>query len=147
LTTVRFDHPAQQIVLQDYIDAVTDAERRVDRVTRQISEHLPGWSMAPVATAIQAMRGVALINASPTPGDRKALRAWPGLMAGAEAVSHHDKQSTGALLARFLGLGCFDDRSVEPGFPHFQVVFTDEPSVPSVYPAVLVLQRERSVHN
>jgi hypothetical protein len=59
-------------------------------------------------------------------------------MAGAEAVSHHDKQSTGALLARFLGLGCFDDRSVEPGFPHFQVVFTDEPSVPSVYPAVLV---------
>jgi transposase len=63
LTTVRFDHPAQQIVLQDYIDAVTDAERRVDRLTRQITEHLPGWSMAPVATAIQAMRGVALINA------------------------------------------------------------------------------------
>jgi transposase len=63
LTTVRFDHPAQQIVLQDYIDAVTDAERRVDRVTRQISEHLSGWSMAPVATAIQAMRGVALVNA------------------------------------------------------------------------------------
>lgn len=63
LTTVRFDHPAQQIVLQDYIDAVTDAERRVDRLTRQITEHLPDWSMAPVAAAIQAMRGVALINA------------------------------------------------------------------------------------
>jgi transposase len=63
LTTVRFDHPAQQIVLQDYIDAVSDAERRVDRLTQQITEHLPGWSMAPVATAIQAMRGVALINA------------------------------------------------------------------------------------
>jgi transposase len=30
---------------------------------RQITEHLPGWSMAPVATAIQAMPGVALINA------------------------------------------------------------------------------------
>jgi hypothetical protein len=27
LTTVRFDHPAQQIVLQDYIHAVEDAER------------------------------------------------------------------------------------------------------------------------
>ena len=63
LTTVRFDHPAQQIVLQDYIDAVTDAERRVDRLTRQITEHLPDWSMAPIAAAIQAMRGVALINA------------------------------------------------------------------------------------
>jgi transposase len=33
------------------------------RVTRQISEHLPGWSMARVATAIQAMRGAALITA------------------------------------------------------------------------------------
>jgi hypothetical protein len=33
LTTVRFDHPAQQIVLPDYIDAVTDAERWVDRLT------------------------------------------------------------------------------------------------------------------
>ena len=63
LTTVRFDHPAQQIVLQDYIDAVTDGERRVDRLTRQITEHLPDWSMAPVVAAIQAMRGVALINA------------------------------------------------------------------------------------
>jgi hypothetical protein len=28
---VRFDHPAQQVVLQYYIDAVTDAARRVDR--------------------------------------------------------------------------------------------------------------------
>jgi hypothetical protein len=41
LTTVRFDHPAQQIVLQDYIDSVTDAERRVDRLTLQITDHLP----------------------------------------------------------------------------------------------------------
>ena len=63
LTTVRFDHPAQQIVLQDYIDAVTDAEQRVARLTRQITELLPDWSMAPVATAIQAMRGMAVINA------------------------------------------------------------------------------------
>lgn len=63
LTTVRFDHPAQQVVLQDYIHAVADAEQRVDRLTRQITELMPGWSMAPVATAIQAMRGMALINA------------------------------------------------------------------------------------
>ena len=29
LTTLRFEHPAQQIVLQDYIHAVQDAEARV----------------------------------------------------------------------------------------------------------------------
>jgi transposase len=63
LTTVRFDHPAQQIVLQDYIHAVQDAEARRDRLTRQIDELLPNWSMAPVVTALQAMRGVALVVA------------------------------------------------------------------------------------
>jgi len=60
---VRFAHPAQQIVLQDYIHAVQDAEARLDRLTRQIEELLPNWSMAPVVTALQAMRGVALVVA------------------------------------------------------------------------------------
>jgi transposase len=54
---VRFHHPGQQVVLQDYIDAVITAEQRVARLTRQITELMPAWSMAPVATAIQAMRG------------------------------------------------------------------------------------------
>ena len=63
LATVRFDHPAQQIVLQDYIHAVTGAEARVEQLTRQIEELLPQWSMAPVVEALQAMRGVGLIVA------------------------------------------------------------------------------------
>jgi hypothetical protein len=40
LTTVRFAHPAQRIVLQDYIHAVQDAEARLDRLTQQIEELL-----------------------------------------------------------------------------------------------------------
>jgi transposase len=63
LTTVRFEHPAQQIVLQDYIHAVQDAEARRDRLTEQIEELLPRWSMAPVVAALQAMRGVAFVVA------------------------------------------------------------------------------------
>jgi transposase len=63
LTTVRFEHPAQQIVLQDYIHAVQDAEMRRERLTGQIEELLPNWSMAPVVAALQAMRGVALVVA------------------------------------------------------------------------------------
>jgi transposase len=63
LTTVRFTHPAQQIVLQDYIHAVQDAEARLARLTGQVEELLPSWSMAPVVAALQAMRGVALIVA------------------------------------------------------------------------------------
>jgi transposase len=64
LTTVRFAHPAQQIVLQDYIHAVQDGEARLARLTRQIEEPLQSWSMAPVVTALQAMRGVALVVAA-----------------------------------------------------------------------------------
>ena len=63
LTTVRFDHSAQQVVLQDYIHTVTDAEARVERLTRQIEDLVPNWSMAPVVEALQAMRGVAFIVA------------------------------------------------------------------------------------
>jgi transposase len=63
VTTVRFDHPAQQIVLQDYIHAVENAEARRDRLRRQIEELLPSWSMAPVVKALQPMRGVALVVA------------------------------------------------------------------------------------
>jgi transposase len=63
LTTVRFDHPAQQIVMQDYIHAIEDAEKRITRLVEQIEMLLEHWSMAPVVKAIQAMRGVAFINA------------------------------------------------------------------------------------
>ena len=50
-------------MLQDYIHAFEDAEARRDRLTRQIEEVLPSWSMAPVVMALQAMRGVALVVA------------------------------------------------------------------------------------
>jgi transposase len=63
LAGVRFDHPAQQIVLQDMIGAVTDAERRRDLLEAQIRALLPTWSMAPVVEALQALRGVALVVA------------------------------------------------------------------------------------
>jgi transposase len=63
LTTVRFDHPAQQIVLQDYIHAIDDAEKRIARLVEQIELLLEDWSMAPVVKAIHAMRGVAFVNA------------------------------------------------------------------------------------
>lgn len=60
---MRFDHPASQIVLQDYIHAVTDAEARVDCLTKRIEELAPQWSMTPFVEAVQAMRGVAFIAA------------------------------------------------------------------------------------
>ena len=63
LTTVRFRHPAQQIVFEDHVDAVADAEARVEKLTGQIADLIPGWTLAPVVEAVQAMRGVAFIVA------------------------------------------------------------------------------------
>jgi transposase len=63
LAGLRFAHPAQQIVLQEQIDAIDEAERRRDRLGQQIQELVPDWSLAPVVTALQAMRGVAFLSA------------------------------------------------------------------------------------
>jgi transposase len=63
LTTVRFDHLAQQVVLQDYIHSMHDAEERIARLTKQIEDLVPTRSMAPIVEAFQAMRGVAFVAA------------------------------------------------------------------------------------
>jgi transposase len=63
LSTLAFEHPAQQIAFQDYVDAVMDAERRLQQVEEQIFSLLPEWNQRPVVDALQAMRGIALINA------------------------------------------------------------------------------------
>lgn len=63
LETVRFDNPVQQIVLEEYIDAVKEAQRRVSGLEKQMEAALPSWSLAPVVEALMAMRGISLITA------------------------------------------------------------------------------------
>src|SRR4051794_12358561 len=63
LAGLRFEHPAQQIVLREQIDAIDEAERRRDRPGEQIRELARDWSLVPVVTALQAMRGVAFLSA------------------------------------------------------------------------------------
>lgn len=64
LATQKMPTPAQQIVFQEYIDAIEEATSRVERLTRQIATLVPSWRMAPVVQALQALRGVSLIVAS-----------------------------------------------------------------------------------
>jgi transposase len=59
-----FPHPAQQVACQEHLDAVHGLEARVERLTGRIRDLVPGWSMAPVVEALQAMRGVSLVAAS-----------------------------------------------------------------------------------
>jgi len=55
--------PVQQVVLQEYVDAVHEASRRVAAITEQMRQALPGWSLAPAVEALMALRGVQLVTA------------------------------------------------------------------------------------
>ena len=63
LAAQSFEHAAQQIVLEEMIQVVEDSQERCERLTGQIEELVPSWSMAPVIAALQAMRGIALVTA------------------------------------------------------------------------------------
>ena len=63
LADIAMPHPAQQVALQEYIDAVHESLHRVDRLTDQIRQMAAGWRLAPMVKALQAARGVSLIVA------------------------------------------------------------------------------------
>ena len=63
LSDIAMAHPAQQIALQEYIDAVHESLKRIDRLTEQIRQMVPEWRLAPIVDALQAARGVSLIVA------------------------------------------------------------------------------------
>jgi len=58
-----FEHPAQQIVFQEGVDAIEDAAQRLHRLEKQLAIIVPSWSMAPVVAAFQAMRGASFLVA------------------------------------------------------------------------------------
>ena len=63
LAEQRFEHPAQQVVFQDAINAIEDAAMRLHGLDQQLTAIVPSWSMAPVVAAYQAMRGVSFLVA------------------------------------------------------------------------------------
>jgi len=64
LSDIKMAHPVQQIVLQEYINAVQACTERMERVAGQIRFLVSEWRLAPVVEAIQALRGVSLIVAA-----------------------------------------------------------------------------------
>ena len=58
LESLKFVHDWQQVVLQEYIDAVKAASRRVADLTAQLGRVLPQWSLAPVVDSLVALRGI-----------------------------------------------------------------------------------------
>ncbi len=58
-----FEQPVQQVVFQEYVDAVTQAQARVAGMEGQMREALASWSLRAVVEALMSLRGVQLITA------------------------------------------------------------------------------------
>lgn len=63
LEQIKFEQPIQQIVLQEYIDSVTEQQSRVAGLETEMEKALKGWCLAPVVEALMALRGCKLITA------------------------------------------------------------------------------------
>lgn len=66
LEKLKFDHGVQQIVFQEYVDAVKQSEARVAGLVTEMERALESWALAPVVEALMALRGVKLITAMTT---------------------------------------------------------------------------------
>jgi transposase len=50
--------PAQQIVFQEYVRAVTEHTERLQRLEQELNAQVKAWRLRPVVDALQALRGV-----------------------------------------------------------------------------------------
>lgn len=64
LADLTMGHPAQQIVLQEYVDAVVDCCTRVERFTEQIRQQSQQSRLHGLIKALQSMRGISLVVAA-----------------------------------------------------------------------------------
>lgn len=63
LEGLRFAHPVQQIVFQEYVDSVQQQQRRVADLGQELEKALAGWTLAPVVKGLMALRGCQLVTA------------------------------------------------------------------------------------
>lgn len=64
LEAVKFEHPAQQIVMQEYVDTVIAGGKRVAGLEQQIEHTAQASRVWPVIEALMALRGVSLLTAT-----------------------------------------------------------------------------------
>jgi transposase len=76
ISDITTEHPAQQLVLEEYIDTVRCCAERVERLTAQLREFVSHWRMAPMVDAVQALRGVSLITAATSIAELGDLRRF-----------------------------------------------------------------------
>ena len=101
LETVRFDQPVQQLVFQEYVDAVKESQARVKGLDEEMHRALEGWSLEPVVRGVMALRGAAEITAMTTIAELgdvtrfdspRQLMAFVGLVPGEHSSGDHRRR-------------------------------------------------------
>jgi transposase len=108
----KFEHPEQHLVLQDMLLAAQHAQERLAQLEDVIAEFLPSWSLAPMVNALQALRGIRLVNAATIMaeiGDLRRFETAGQLMSYLGLVP--GERSTGEKVRR-LGITKADNRRV-----------------------------------
>ncbi len=63
LSAIEMAHPAQQIALTEYLDAMENNQSRVVRINKQLEILCHNWRFASVVKALQSLRGISFISA------------------------------------------------------------------------------------
>jgi len=64
IASQKLDHPEHRIVVEEMMLAVRQAQERLERLEQAVAAAVPDWSLAPVVSALMAMRGIDLISAT-----------------------------------------------------------------------------------
>lgn len=82
-----FEHPAQQIPFQNYLNAVDQAQARRDEVDVQIRQFAAAWSMAPVLA--KPSSGAAVVSFHSDPLRRDVMHSRHARWRRAPFVAEH----------------------------------------------------------
>lgn len=72
----RFEFPAQQRVLEDYLKTVEDLAERAARLTTAMEELVQETTLAPLTKALQAFRGISVVSAVTIAAEAADLRRF-----------------------------------------------------------------------
>lgn len=104
LADLKMSLPAQQIAFQEYLDTVSHATVRIERLDQQIQDQVENWQMRPFVEALQALRGIKVTTAAILAAELGDLRrfdnprqlmAYVGLVPGEH--SSGDKRRLGGI--------------------------------------------------
>jgi len=66
LAEIRLPHPTSQIAYQEYLDTVTEAAKREERIMKEVDKHIRQWRLWPAVEALMSLKGVRMITACTT---------------------------------------------------------------------------------